>query len=165
MNITTNRPLWRSLTFWGIIGLFVLFAAVTHYMPGDLSFELTNALVASVGFGVVLGFIKVICISLKKHPWEMQSDDMLVLGILMLAIGISVLFVGLWWYRITDDFEVLNYWVFLHARFAIVVGMTFLFASSGSVDGRIPPGTYLRAGAVLAAGVALLGLLVTLGIR
>jgi hypothetical protein len=159
-----TRPLYRSFTVYGLI-LVTLIAVSVYYLFGSqIAFEIVNGIGSAVAVGVTISWSKIIIAKMRKHPWEFESDDSLVLGLGCLAISGLVILAFLWTYRITgDDWYRNNELAFL-SRVGIAIGFSMLLATSGAIDGRMPPESYRKVGIYVALGLALSAMLIGFGI-
>lgn len=162
-----KRPIWKSWTPWCLVLLWFAFYLVITTLPfrEDEGYEIVNALVASTCIGILWGWRQGVCITLRKHPWELRSDDFLLLGVNMIALGLLLSFAGLWAYRVTNDTIWIEHSFFAVTRFVAATGLAMLLAAGGSVDYVIPASSYLRTGAFIAAGLSFLAILFALGLH
>lgn len=160
----TDRPMYGSTSPW--IGVFILSVSLAFYylIGGEQAHEIINAIMCAVSFGVSVGFSSDICKSLRKHPWEYEADDAMILGVFTLGASLCVVFIGLWGYRLSDN----DLWwktnpIFFTARVFAGVGFTLMMTAVHSVNGQLPRGAYLRVGWLVGAAVMFALVMISLG--
>jgi hypothetical protein len=129
----------------------------------DVFFELINAMVLAAAIAAGFGFSFHAVRVLNKPMRDMDGGDVLLLGMWTIKLGLILVFFTLWAYRLTNDFSWINSHTGSFGRWMIATGLTMLLASSGAVDGRIPPKALLVTGAVVGFAVLVALLLVGIG--
>lgn len=154
---------FKCLAPWILAVWIVVFIPLFYWMGPDHSFELTNALGMSLFAGTAIGYfvstMRKLCRPL--HAWD--SADALTIGVFLGSVGVSLLFVGLWLFRVTDEIYWRDHILFGEARWILVGTALIMMASSQSIDGKIPPKAYMKVGVVSAIAIAIVSIAFTIG--
>jgi 4-hydroxybenzoate polyprenyltransferase len=123
-----------------------------------------NAIFCAVSFGVAVGFAATVCRSIKKHPWEYEAEDAMILGVFTLACGLCVVFIGLWGYRLSenDEWWKTNY-IFFTGRVFAAAGFTLMMTAVHAVNGQLPRGAYIRVGWLVGGAIMFALIMISLG--
>jgi hypothetical protein len=152
----------RSSTFWGgliVLGLFVLPAI---FVPRQEFFEVLNAVLFSVGTGIVWAYRKEILESLKQPLGELSGGQILQLGIVLGWASSAIMFAILWYWRLTGrDLEVVDSMLNAFSRWVLILAGMLHLAAAGAIEGRVPGAAYVRSGKIVAFGMIFGTLLIT----
>lgn len=159
-----NRPIYKSTTPW--IGLCITLTSLGfyHLLGGEQAHEVINAIMCAVSFGVAIGFAATVCKSVRRHPWEYEAEDAMILGVFTLGLSLCVVFVGLWGYRLSDN----DVWwktnpIFFTGRVFAGVGFTLMMTAVHSVNGQLPRGAYIKVGWIVGAAIMFALIMISLG--
>jgi hypothetical protein len=158
-----TRPLYRSSTVWTASGIFIASLLVYWFIDLNAAFEVVNAIAMATSLGVAVAWLPLSVHSIRKHIRELRSDDVLFIGVELLAINGFIIFSLLWLYRLTEDPYWRDHELAFVARVGVALGFVMFLAASRAIDGEIPPKSYLRVGAYVAVGVIAAIILITLG--
>ncbi len=148
-----QRPFYCSSAPYIFVAILLTAAAVYYALGGDQAHEVVNAVACAVSLGMAVGFSANVCRSIRKHPWEWDAEDAMILGVFGVGLSLCVIFVGLWGYRLTDD----QWWrtnvIFYLARVGLVTCLTVMMTAVHSVNGKLPRAAYVRTGWIVGGAV------------
>jgi hypothetical protein len=139
---------------------------VSLIVPRQILLEAVNGMLAALSIGVVMAFFPGAWWALRNRPYRMDGSHLLVLGITVIQIAVSVLFVWSWAYRFLDQ----PAWMVDHLFRGWIVYLLFLGGllhlmagdmGTGKDNTALPTTGWIHIGAVVAGG---LGILVMLGL-
>jgi len=146
-----------------IIGTWIAFLPLGFLLPRPLLFQILNSICIANGFGVGIMFWQGEWSILNRRPSSWGAGDVLVIGVVTVAFGISGIFLdyliehALGAYLTGDIVNAFMRWI-------IASGLTLQLIASGSQDGRIPSRAYRETGIVIAVGVGAALVMMSLGI-
>lgn len=145
-----SNVVWLGLTLW--IG----FLPFIYILPRQELFELLNAVVFAIASGVVIGYAPGVWEALRSDIRELRSGDALQIGIAIAWGATAFIFGILWWWRLTGkDSPIIDHGLNAFSRWVLITAGFLHLAASGSVDGRVPLRSYLRAGIMTALGLTM----------
>ncbi len=157
------RPIYSSWSPYIFVLLLLVAAGLYYVLGGEQAHEVINGIACAVSLGMAIGFSANVCRSIKRHPWEWEAEDAMILGVFSLGVSLCVIFVGLWGYRLTDD----QWWrtniIFYLARVGMITGLTVMMTAVHSVNGKLPRAAYVRTGWIVGGAAMFSLLMISLG--
>lgn len=148
-------PLSGNVVWLGLI-LWIGFIPIIFIFPRQELFEMLNAIVFAIAIGVIIGYAPGVWQALKSDIRDLRSGDALQIGIAIAWLGTACVFAILWWWRLTGkESELIDHGFTAFSRWMLITAGFLHLAASGSVDGRVPLRSYLRAGIMTTLGIVL----------
>jgi hypothetical protein len=150
-----RSPLFSNVVWLGLI-LWIGFLPFIFLVPRQELFEMLNAIVFAIAAGVVVGYAPGVWQALKSDIRNLRSGDALQIGIAIGWVATAFVFGVLWWWRLSGkDSELIDHGLTAFSRWMLITAGFMHLAASGSVDGRVPLKSYLRAGIMTTVGIIL----------
>jgi hypothetical protein len=138
------------------LALWAGFIPFIFIFPRQELFELLNAVVFAIATGVVVGYAPGVWQALKSDIRDLRSGDALQIGIAIAWLATACVFSVMWWWRLTGkESTLIDHGFTAFSRWMLITAGFLHLAASGSVDGRVPLRSYLRAGVMTAIGILL----------
>lgn len=143
--------------------IWIAFLPLGLMLPHIMLFQILDSMCIASGFGVGIMFWQGEWSILNRRPSSWGAGDVLVIGVVTVAFGISGIFLdyliehALGAYLTGDIVNAFMRWI-------IASGLTLQLIASGSQDGRIPSRAYRETGIVIAVGVGAALVMMSLGI-
>ena len=146
-----------------IVGMWIAFIPLGLLLPRPLLFQILNSVCIASGFGVGVMFWQGEWSILSRRPSSWRSGDVLVIGVVTVAFGLSGIFLD---YLINHALGVYPTGDLINAfmRWIIASGLTLQLMASGSQDGSIPSRAYRETGIVIAVGIGAALIMMSLGL-
>lgn len=158
-----QRSPWVSNVVWLGLALWIGFIPFIWYLPRQELFEVLNAIVFAVSSGIVVGYAPGVWEALKSDIRDLHSGDALQIGILIGWAATAFIFGALWWWRLSGKGDpIMDHGMNAFSRWVLITSGFLHLAASGSIQGRIPLRSYLRAGVLTSIGIILGVIVITL---
>lgn len=150
-----RSPLFSNVVWLGLV-LWAGFIPFIFLFPRQELFEILNAIVFAIAIGVVVGYAPGVWQALKSDIRDLRSGDALQIGIAIAWLATACVFVVMWWWRLTGkESALIDHGFTAFSRWMLITAGFLHLAASGSVDGRVPLRSYLRAGIMTTIGIML----------
>jgi hypothetical protein len=157
-----RSPLFSNVIWLGLI-LWIGFLPFIFLVPRQELFEMLNAILFAIAAGVVVGYAPGVWQALKSDIRNLRSGDALQIGIAIAWAATAIVFAVMWWWRLSGkDSELIDHGFTAFSRWMLITAGFMHLAASGSVDGRVPLKSYLRAGIMTTVGIILGVIAITL---
>lgn len=132
-------------------------------LPTPILLKILNSICVATYLGVLVMFWEGVWSILARPPSSWRAGDVLVLGVVMIATGLSVSFAE-WVDRLVGMPQGPSTLVAAFARWIVASGGALLLLAAGSRDGSIQTRAYRQAGIVVALGLGAAMVLMSLGV-
>ena len=139
-----------------ILGVWIFYWPITYVLPKAVFLEMLNGMLSAVSIGIVLAYFPGAWRSLRARPYALQGAHLLVLGVTLMQLAITGLFIWGWAYRILDK----PYWMtdsmlrgwFVYLLF--IANVLLLMATDVDND-AMPTRSWLHVGSFVAIGLGM----------
>jgi uncharacterized membrane protein YczE len=140
----------------------VIFIPFIFLFPRQELFEILNAIVFAVSFGILVGYAPGVWQSLKRPISSLRAGDALQIGVAIGWAATAVVFAILWYWRLVGkETDIIDHGISAFSRWMLLTAGFMHLAAAGSIDGMVPLKAYLRAGIYTAIGLIIGALAIT----
>jgi hypothetical protein len=149
----------RSPVIWTGLLISALFWVLWPFLPVKLTFDMLNAVVVSVGIGVVVAYAPGIFVALRRDRRELTSGKILIIGIIATWVATNVRSAWNWaWRYYHKPPEMIDHPVVAFMLLILIMGGVLHLTARDAIDGQVPRQVWRRVGIIIAIGLSAGGL-------